>query len=515
MSNEVRTRFAPSPTGYMHLGNLRTALYTYLWARRNGGKFILRIEDTDQEREVKGAVDVIYNSMKTAGLIHDEGPDVGGPCGPYIQSERKNMYLPYAKELVEKGGAYYCFCTKERLDEERARAEAKGETFKYDKHCLHLSKEEIEAKIAAGEPYVIRQNVPTTGKAGFDDVIYGHVEVDCDTLDDNVLIKADGLPTYNFANVIDDHTMGITHVMRGNEYLSSAPKYNLLYEAFGWAPPTYVHLTPVMVEGTLRDKKTGVYTYELDDQGNVVLDENGEPKKAIVKRKMSKSQGDPSFEDLMAEGYLVEAIINYLVLLGWSPRGEREFYSLKELEEIFDLEGLSKSPSFFDYGKMKWFNAEYIRKLTPEQFEQKATPWLAKALDPKKFDFKRICELLQARTEIFSQLPDMVDFLAEMPELDVNMFVNKKSKSTLETAKTALEFVKPILESISDWSEATLHDVIMEAIPQTGMKNATVLWPLRIAVTGKQATPGGAFEMLYLLGKDEAMKRLNDAMAKL
>ena len=515
MSNEVRTRFAPSPTGYMHLGNLRTALYTYLWARRNGGKFILRIEDTDQEREVKGAVDVIYNSMKTAGLLHDEGPDVGGPCGPYVQSKRKNMYLPYAKELVEKGGAYYCFCTKERLDEERAKAEAKGETFKYDKHCMHLSKEEIEAKIAAGEPYVIRQNVPTTGKAGFDDVIYGHVEVDCDTLDDNVLIKADGLPTYNFANVIDDHTMGITHVMRGNEYLSSAPKYNLLYEAFGWTPPTYVHLTPVMVEGTIRDKKTGVYTMETDENGNLVLDENGEPKKAIVKRKMSKSQGDPSFEDLMAEGYLVEAIINYLVLLGWSPRGEREFYSLKELEEIFDLEGLSKSPSFFDYDKMKWFNAEYIRKLTPEQFEEKATPWLSKVLDPAKFDLKRTCELLQARTEVFSQLPGMVDFLAEMPELDVNMFINKKSKSTLETSKTALEFVKPILEGITDWSETTLHDVIMEAIPQTGMKNATVLWPLRIAVTGRTATPGGAFEMLYLLGKDEAMKRLNDAMAKL
>ncbi|MBQ2989678.1 MAG: glutamate--tRNA ligase, partial [Clostridia bacterium] len=372
MSNEVRTRFAPSPTGYMHLGNLRTALYTYLWARRNGGKFILRIEDTDQEREVKGAVDVIYNSMKTAGLLHDEGPDVGGPCGPYVQSKRKNMYLPYAKELVEKGGAYYCFCTKERLDEERAKAEAKGETFKYDKHCLHLSKEEIEARIAAGEPYVIRQNVPTTGKAGFDDVIYGHVEVDCDTLDDNVLIKADGLPTYNFANVIDDHTMGITHVMRGNEYLSSAPKYNLLYEAFGWTPPTYVHLTPVM---------------------------------ANAQRKLSKRKGDPSFEDLLSQGYLTEAIINYMVLLGWSPRGEREFFTLKELEQAFDLEGLSKSPSIFDTVKLNWFNAEYIRKLSEEEFLAKATPWLEKALDPAKFDFKRIAQLLQARTEVLNQIP--------------------------------------------------------------------------------------------------------------
>ncbi len=354
---EVRTRFAPSPTGYMHLGNLRTALYTYLYARRTGGKFILRIEDTDQKREVKDAVSVIYNSLKIAGLSHDEGPDVGGPCGPYVQSERKDTYLPYAKQLVESGHAYYCFCTKERLEEARAEAEKKGETFKYDKHCLHLSREEVQAKLDAGEPYVIRQNIPTEGKAGFDDVIYGHVEVDCDTLDDNVLIKADGLPTYNFANVIDDHLMGITHVMRGNEYLSSAPKYNLLYEALGWTPPTYVHLTPVMVEGTSKNKKTGEYLMETDENGNLVLDEQGNPIKAIVKRKMSKSQGDPSFEDLLSEGYLSEAIVNYLVLLGWSPRGEREFYTLKELEEVFDLEGLSKSPSFFSGEKMRWFNA--------------------------------------------------------------------------------------------------------------------------------------------------------------
>ncbi|MBQ6120967.1 MAG: glutamate--tRNA ligase, partial [Clostridia bacterium] len=303
---EVRTRFAPSPTGYMHLGNLRTALYTYLYARSKGGKFILRIEDTDQEREVPGAVDVIYNSMRTAGLSHDEGPDVGGPCGPYVQSQRKDTYMPYAKQLVESGHAYYCFCTKERLEEARKAAEARGESFKYDKHCLRLSKEEIQAKLDAGEEYVIRQNIPTEGKAGFDDVIYGHVEVDCDTLDDNVLIKADGLPTYNFANVIDDHLMGITHVMRGNEYLSSAPKYNLLYEALGWTPPTYVHLTPVMVEGTYKNKKTGEYQMAVDADGNPVLDENGQPVKAIVKRKMSKSQGDPSFEDLLAEGYLVE-----------------------------------------------------------------------------------------------------------------------------------------------------------------------------------------------------------------
>jgi len=512
---EVRTRFAPSPTGYMHLGNLRTALYTYLYARRMGGKFILRIEDTDQEREVQGAVEIIYNSLKTAGLIHDEGPDVGGPCGPYVQSERKNMYLPYAQELVEKGGAYYCFCTKERLDEERAKAEAKGETFKYDKHCMHLSKEEVQAKLAAGEPYVIRQNIPTEGKASFDDVIYGHVEVDCDTLDDNVLIKADGLPTYNFANVIDDHTMGITHVMRGNEYLSSAPKYNLLYEAFGWTPPTYVHLTPVMVEGTLRDKKTGVYTMETDENGNVVLDENGQPKKAIVKRKMSKSQGDPSFEDLMNDGYLVEAIINYLVLLGWSPRGEREFFSLKELEEIFDLEGLSKSPSFFDQNKMNWFNAEYIRRLTPEQFLEHAAPWLAKVLDENKFDFARIASLLQARTEAFSQIPEMVDFLAEMPAFEVDLYTHKKMKTNPEVAKTALTAMKPVVEGITEWTEEVIHDTLMAAIAETGMKNGQILWPLRIAISGKASTPGGAIEIAYLLGKEETLSRLDRSIAQL
>ena len=479
---EVRTRFAPSPTGYMHLGNLRTALYTYLFARRNGGKFILRIEDTDQEREVEGAVDLIYKSLEVAGLSHDEGPDIGGPCGPYVQSERKDTYLPYAKQLIESGHAYYCFCTKERLDEARAEAEKKGETFKYDKHCLNLSKEEIQRRLDAGEPYVIRQNIPTEGKAGFDDVIYGHVEVDCDTLDDNILIKADGLPTYNFANVIDDHLMGITHVMRGNEYLSSAPKYNLLYEAFGWTPPTYIHLTPVM---------------------------------ANAQRKLSKRKGDPSFEDLLNQGYLTEAIINYLVLLGWSPRGEREFYTLKELEEVFDLEGLSKSPSIFDTVKLNWFNAEYIRKLSPEKYLELATPWLSRALDPAKFDFKRLGELLQSRTEVFNQLPGMVDFLAEMPEFDSDLYVNKKQKSTLESAKAALTFVRPVLESIESWTEQEIHDRVMEAIPETGMKNGQVLWPMRIAISGKMSTPGGAFEIAYLLGKEETLKRLDASMAKL
>ena len=346
-------------------------------------------------------------------------------------------------------------------------------------------------------------------------MLYGHISVDCSELDDMVLIKADGLPTYNFANVIDDHTMGITHVMRGNEYLSSAPKYNLLYEAFGWTPPTYVHLTPVMVDGTLRDKKTGVYTMETDENGNVVLDENGQPKKAIVKRKMSKSQGDPSFEDLMNDGYLVEAIINYLVLLGWSPRGEREFYTLRELEDIFDLEGLSKSPSFFDQNKMNWFNAEYIRKLTPEQFLFHATPWLAKALDESKFDFARIAALLQARTEAFSQIPEMIDFLAEMPAFEPDLYTHKKMKTNPEVAKTALLAMQPVLEGITDWTETTLHDTIMAAIAETGMKNGQVLWPLRIAISGKANTPGGAIEIAYLLGKEETMKRLSASIAAL
>ena len=512
---QVRTRFAPSPTGYMHLGNLRTALYTYLWARRKGGKFILRIEDTDQVREVEGAIDVIYNSLKIAGLSHDEGPDVGGPCGPYIQSQRKDTYMPYAKQLVESGHAYYCFCTKERLEEARREAEAKGQSFKYDKHCLRLTKEEIQARLDAGEEYVIRQNIPTEGKAGFDDVIYGHVEVDCDTLDDNVLIKADGLPTYNFANVIDDHLMGITHVMRGNEYLSSAPKYNLLYEALGWTPPTYVHLTPVMVEGTYRNKKTGEYQMAEDENGNPVLDAQGQPVKAIVKRKMSKSQGDPSFEDLLAEGYLVEAVINYLVLLGWSPRGEREFYTLKELEEVFDLEGLSKSPSFFDMQKLNWFNAEYVRKLSPERYLEIATPWIAKVLDPERFDFKRLAELLQGRTEVFSQLPGMIAFLAEQPDFPLDFYVNKKQKSTLESAKAALAAVRPVLEGIGEWTEAELHDRVMEAIPALGMKNGQVLWPLRIAISGQQSTPGGAFEIAYLLGREETLRRLNRALEAL
>ena len=344
--NEVRTRFAPSPTGYLHLGGLRTALYTYLFARRNGGKFVLRIEDTDQEREVPGAVDLIYQSMHLAGLSYDEGPDVGGPYGPYIQSQRKEIYREYAWKLVELGAAYPCFCTKERLDEARKAAEARGETFKYDKHCLAIPLSEAKERIAAGEPYVIRQNVPTSGKCGFDDALFGHIEVDCATLDDNVLLKADGMPTYNFANVVDDHLMHITHVMRGTEYLSSAPKYDLLYDAFGWEKPVYVHLPVVMKDQT---------------------------------RKLSKRYGDPSFEDLLRQGYLRDAIINFIALLGWSPRNDREFFTLSELEEVFDLEGLNKSPAIFDVNKLTWMNGEYVRKLPFETYYELAMPWFEQA----------------------------------------------------------------------------------------------------------------------------------------
>ena len=505
MSTEVRTRFAPSPTGYLHLGGLRTALYTYLFAKKHGGKFLLRIEDTDQVREVPGAVDLIYKSMRQAGLNYDEGPDVGGEYGPYIQTQRRDLYPKYAWELVEKGGAYCCFCTKEEIEAQREEAARRGETYKYNKHCLHnVSLEEAKRRIAAGEPYVIRQNVPTTGKASFDDMLYGHVEVDCDTLDDNVLIKADGLPTYNFANVIDDHLMAISHVMRGTEYLSSAPKYNLLYEAFGWKPPIYLHLPPVMVESVLMDKVTK----------QPVLDENGNTQPVV--RKLSKRYGDPSFEDLLDQGYLREAIINYIALLGWAPKEtNEEFFSMQDLERVFDESGINKSPSIFDMKKLTWFNAEYIRRLSPEEYASYAKPWLCKVLDPAKFDLDRLCQLLQARTEIFSQLPGMVDFLAQMPEFSADLFVNKKSKSTLETSKAALEFLRPVLEGITDWNETTLHDVVMEAIAQTGMKNATALWPLRIAITGRAATPGGAFEMAYLLGREETLRRLNASMAKL
>lgn len=472
---EVRTRFAPSPTGYMHLGGMRTALYTYLFTRKNHGKFILRIEDTDQARYVEGATDVIYRTLKDIGLVWDEGPDVGGDYGPYIQSERKGMYLPYAQQLVRDGKAYYCFCTKEELDKRRAEAEAKGETFKYDKHCLNMPREEVERRLAAGEPYVIRQNVPTQGEASFDDIIFGHIAVDCSELDDMILIKADGMPTYNFANVIDDHTMGITHVMRGSEYLSSTPKYNLLYDAFGWEKPVYIHLTNIM-----RD----------------------------AQHKLSKRTGDAYYEDYIAKGYLKDAILNYIALLGWNPGDDREFFTLDELIEAFSLEGLSKSPAIFDVNKLTWMNAEYIRRLEPNEFNRYAQPWYEKAgIDA--MNKETLCRILQPRVEFFAQLPEMVDFLVKLDEeYDVAMFTNKKSKTNPEVSLGVLNMAIDALNALETWEEAAIHDRLIGLAEKNGLKNGTMLWPVRIALAGKQVTPGGAIEIAYLLGKDESLRRL-------
>ncbi len=479
---QVRTRFAPSPTGYMHLGNLRTALYTWLFARSQGGNFILRVEDTDQQRLVEGAVELMYRSLKQAGLDWDEGPDVGGPCGPYIQSQRKDMYAPYAWELVEKGAAYVCFCTKERLEALRSQAEAKGETFKYDKHCMHLPKEEVRARIEAGEPYVIRQNVPTEGVSGFDDVIYGHIEVENATLDDTVLLKSDGLPTYNFANVVDDHTMGITHIMRGTEYLSSTPKYNLLYDAFGWEKPTYIHLPPVMADSH---------------------------------RKLSKRKGDPSFEDLLEMGYLKDAIVNYVALLGWNPGTDQERFTLEELVKAFSLQGLSKSPAIFDMAKLTWFNAEYIRSLDLDAFHQLVRPYFARAIDVDRFDTRRLAELMQPRCEVLPDVVDKIGFLSQLPDYDLALYTNKRQKTTPSSALAVLEELLEPLRGLEDFSEEGLRTLVSGYIESKGLKNGAVLWPLRIALSGKEATPGGAYEIGYLLGKDESLKRVETAIARL
>ena len=482
----VRTRFAPSPTGYLHLGGLRTALYTYLYAKKNGGTFILRIEDTEQEREVPGAVELIYKSMREAGLLYDEGPDVGGDYGPYIQTQRRDLYLPYAMQLVESGAAYPCFCTKEELQQRRDAATARGEQFKYDKHCLSIPKEEAKRRMASGEPFVIRQNVPLTGTASFEDALFGHVEADCATLDDNVLIKADGLPTYNFANVIDDHLMGITHVMRGTEYLSSTPKYNLLYEAFGWETPTYVHLPVVMKDAS---------------------------------RKLSKRYGDPSFEDLLAQGYVKDAIINFIALLGWCPDvkkyGDREFFTLDELVEAFDLGGLSKSPAIFNTEKLDWFNGEYIKKMSPEDYLAAAAPWFDKALAGKGIDYKRLAELMQSRTDVFGRVPDMVKFLAELPEYDAELYTHKKLKTDSAVALKALELAEPALAALPDFGEEAVKDCLMALAAQNEMKTGQMKWPVRIAISGLASTPGGASEIAYLLGRDETLRRIGLGVTKL
>ncbi|HEX2926195.1 MAG TPA: glutamate--tRNA ligase [Ruminiclostridium sp.] len=478
----VRTRFAPSPTGYMHIGNLRTALYEYLIARKYNGKFILRIEDTDQERYVEGAVDVIYKTLKLAGISHDEGPDVGGDFGPYVQSERKGMYLEYAKKLVELGGAYYCFCTKERLAALKEEQEAAGTGHRYDRCCLKLSKEEIEENLKNNVPYVIRQKMPDTGTTSFDDAVYGTITVENSELDDQILIKTDGLPTYNFANVIDDHQMGITHVVRGNEYLSSTPKYNLLYEAFGWDIPTYVHVPLIL-------KSSG--------------------------QKLSKRAGDPSFEDLVSMGYLVDAVVNYVVLLGWSPSTNQEIYSLKELEEVFEISGISKAPAIFDINKLTWMNGEYIRKMPVEEFHKLAQPFYDKAIFNKNIDTLKLSKLLQIRTEVLTTIPETIDFVDELPDYDVQMYVHKKSKTTLENSLESLTSAYPILEGISDWNADSIHEKIFAHIEALGIKNSLMLWPIRTAVSGKAVTPGGAIEIADILGKEESLKRINIGIEKL
>ena len=480
---KVRTRFAPSPTGYMHVGNLRTALYTWLIARHNQGTFILRIEDTDQGRLVEGAVDVIYKTMAECGLNHDEGPDVGGPTGPYIQTERQGLYGKYAELLIEKGAAYRCFCDKEDSEEQEV---AEGVSIhKYDGRCSRLSPEEIQAKLDAGMPYVIRQKIPQEGSTTFHDAIFGDITVENSTLDDQVLIKRDGLPTYNFANVIDDHLMGITHVVRGSEYLSSAPKYNLLYEAFGWDIPTYVHCSPVM-----RD----------------------------AQHKMSKRHGDPSYEDLIADGYLTKAVLNYVALLGWSPRGalaEQEFFTLPELVDAFDIGGISKSPAIFDIQKLKWMNAEYMKKLSPDEFYEKAEPWLQKAISNPAIDLKAVATLVQPRCEILSDLPERVDFLDKLPDYDTALYVHKKSKTTLENSLASLKAILPALEAQEDWSNDPLYATLTALAEQMGVKNSIVLWPLRVSVSGKASTPGGATELCALLGKAESLSRIRDGIARL
>ena len=480
---EVRTRFAPSPTGFMHLGGLRTALYNYLYARREGGKFILRIEDTDQERFVPGATEVIYETLKGCGLTWDEGPDVGGPCGPYVQSDRKDLYLPYAKKLVESGHAYYCFCSKEEIDERRAAVEAAGGTWKYDKHCLHLSPEEIQAKLDAGIPWTIRMNAPTEGESSYHDTVFGDMTFpNAEAMDDMVLIKQDGMPTYNFANVIDDHLMGITHVMRGMEYLSSTPRYNFLYDAFGWERPVYVHLTTVM-----RD----------------------------AQHKLSKRDGDAYYSDFVEKGYLAESLINYLALVGWNPGDEREFFTLPELVEAFDIHRLNKSPGIFDVNKLTWFNAEYIRRLPPEKYLEMAKPWFDKVLAGKNIDYARLAELTQSRTEVFNQLPEMVSFLAELPDYDLELYTHKKMKTNPEVSLASLKLVKPVLENLPEWTETAIHDAVMNAIQEAGLKNGAVLWPLRIAIAGVANTPGGAFEIAGLLGREETLRRLEEGLRRL
>lgn len=473
---EVRTRFAPSPTGYMHVGNLRTALYTWLIARHNKGKFILRIEDTDQGRLVEGAVDVIYRTMKECHLDHDEGPDIGGPVAPYIQTERRPFYKEYAELLMERGYAYRCFCEKAESEEDS------GEFDRGDDPCRSLSREESDRRAAAGEPYVIRQRIPHEGSTTFHDETFGDITVQNEELDDQVLIKRDGLPTYNFANVVDDHLMGITHVVRGSEYLSSAPKYDLLYKGFGWDIPKYVHCSPVM-----RD----------------------------AHNKMSKRHGDPSYEDLIAQGFLTDAVINYVALLGWSPRGEQEIFSMEELAQVFELSGISKSPAIFDIEKLRFFNAEYIRAMSAEDFAKVAEPYIRQAVKNDNYSAADIAALLQQRTEVLTDIPGKLDFFDALPEYDAELFVHKKSKSSKESALKVLGEIIPALEALPEWTDELLLPAMTGLAERMEVKNSVVMWPVRIAAAGKAVTPGGAVEICRILGREETLRRLRIAAEKL
>lgn len=474
----VRTRFAPSPTGYMHIGNLRTALYTYLLAKKNNGKFILRIEDTDQERYVDGAVDVIYNTLRTCGLNWDEGPDIGGDYGPYIQSERMGMFKEYALKLVESGNAYYCFCDKTDNDENDEQKPL-GVASENRCPCRDLTAEQVSAKLAEGIAPVIRQKIPTEGTTTFHDEIYGDITVENADLDDQVLLKSDGMPTYNFANVVDDHTMEITHVVRGNEYLSSAPKYNLLYEAFGWEPPVYIHVEHIMKD---------------------------------AQHKLSKRDGDASFQDLLDKGYLTEAILNYILLLGWAPKGEQEIFTIDEMIEAFDLSGISKSPAIFDSLKLKAINAQYVRALPLDKFVELATPYIRQACKRTDINIELLCSVLQPRAELFTDIPAQVDFIDELPEYSTELYINKKMKTTAETALEALKKILPVMEELTDYTQDNVHSALFSLIEREGCKNGVILFPLRIALSGKQVTPGGGVELAVILGKEDTLARIRKAI---
>lgn len=478
MSETVRTRFAPSPTGFMHIGNLRTGLYAYLFAKQHGGKFILRIEDTDQERKVEGAEEMVYRTLKIAGLTYDEGPDKDGGYGPYVQTQRMGLYKEYAEKLVELGGAYYCFCDKERLES----LKDENGVHTYDKHCRNLPKEEVERRLKAGEPYVIRQKVPENIMTSYTDMVFGEIKVDTADIEDGVLLKSDGLPTYNFANVVDDHLMGITHVIRGTEYLSSTPKYNLIYDAFGWKRPEYMHLPAIMKDAT---------------------------------RKLSKRYGDANFEDFISKGYLPEAIVNYIALLGWCPKDNREKMSMQEMIEAFSTDGISHSSAIFDENKMRWLNGEYLKAMSKEEFLKVATPWIEKGIGDNKFDVKEIADLMQTRVDVLSEIPEKIAFLQNFGDYDLNMYVHQKMKVNVEVAKTAVKVAIDALEGFDDWSIDGIKDAIKSYCEEVGFKSGQVMFCMRVALTGEPITPGGAMEMAVVLGKDESLRRMKHSLAML